>query len=216
MLKMILVSPAHVQVQFILDPSLFDGITMLWEIHGQVILDHVYYLTRTYAYYLHRDKLILHDKWPGDFGRRQTPKNKRALKSDNFNSDINYSLTGSAVLPLETTSQDPYNMTAVAHQYNHEHVVPTSHDVQTSYLTCPSYPAATDTPAHPQYNCHRQSNFTNTKQHSVPPSHDTPVRSDCDPHGEGHVAVRRVCAGGRGGGDEECRQATTFSLSSFN
>ena len=216
-----LVSPAHVQVQFILDPSLFDGITMLLEIHGQVILDHVYYLTRTYAYYIHREKLILHDRWPGDFGRRQTPKNKKALKSDNVNSDSNYSLTGSEVIPLETTSQDPYTMTAaVVHQYNLDHVA--SHDVQ-MYLTCPSCPVATDTSAHPQYNCHPHSNYTSTKQHPVPPSHDNPVRSDmattghiCDPHGEGHVAVRHACAGGQGGGDEECRQATTFSPSSFN
>ena len=221
---MILASSTHVQVQFILDPSLFDGITMLWEIHGQVIIDYVYYLTRTYAYNLHKEKLILHDKWPGDFGGRQTPKNKRALISYNVNFDNNYSLAGSEVLPLETTSQDPCIVTpAVPHQYSLEHVVSTSHDVQTRYLTYFSYPAATDTPVHPLHNCHPHSqplsNQTSTKQHPVP-SHENQVGSDlgtaghiCDPHGEGHVTVKHGCGGGEGVGDEECRLATTFSPS---
>ena len=224
MIRMILASSAHVQVQFILDPSLFDGITMLWEIHGQVIIDHVYYLTRTYAYYLHREKLILHDKWPGDFGRRQTPKNKRALVSYNVNFDNNYSLAGSEVLSLETTNQDSCIVApAVPHQYSLERVVSTSCDVQTRYLTYCSYPAATDTSVHPVHNCHPHSqplsNQTSTKQQPVP-SHDNSVGSDlataghiCDPHGEGHVTVRHGCGGGQGGGEEECRLATTFSPS---
>ena len=85
MLKMVLTSPAPVQVQFILDPSLFDGITMLWEIHGQPILDHVYYLTRTYAYYLHRERLIMLGRWPGDHGRRQCPVSSASTLSLRLN-----------------------------------------------------------------------------------------------------------------------------------
>ena len=69
----VLSSTPSVQVQFILDPSLFPGIFTLWESHGQPLLDHVYYLTRTYAYYLHREKLISLGRWPGDPGRRRIP-----------------------------------------------------------------------------------------------------------------------------------------------
>ena len=71
MLKMVLKSAPPVQVQFILDPTIFDGVKMLVELYGMPVLSHMMYLTRTYAYYMHREKLILHGRWPGDFGRKQ-------------------------------------------------------------------------------------------------------------------------------------------------
>ena len=71
LISMVLSSPPSIQVQFILDPSLFPAVTLLWEIHGQPLLDHVYYLTRTYAYYTHRERMIMLGRWPGDPGRGQ-------------------------------------------------------------------------------------------------------------------------------------------------
>ena len=47
MIRMVLSSPPSVQVQFILDPTVFDGITMLTEIYGYPFLTHVHSLTRT-------------------------------------------------------------------------------------------------------------------------------------------------------------------------
>ena len=73
LIQMVLSFPPPVQVQFILEPGLFPGIVMLWETFGQPLLDHVYYLTRTYAYQVHREKLISLGRWPGDPGRRQRP-----------------------------------------------------------------------------------------------------------------------------------------------
>ena len=67
LLKMVLASPPQIQVQFILDPTVFDGIKMLMELHGLPIIEYVLYLTQTYAYYIHREKMIM----PGDHGRRQ-------------------------------------------------------------------------------------------------------------------------------------------------
>ena len=193
MLGMVLASPAQVQVQFILDPSMFNGIIMLWEVHGQVILDHVYYLTRTYAYYLHREKLILHGRWPGDFGRRQTPKDKKPLK---FHSDYISSVSGSGDLPPDLCNEAPPN-----------HVVHESQHMQTRYLPYPSYLAATDTPAQPRP--HTAIHLTRTNQRSAP-AYSNPVWSDlcaagyiCDPLGGRHAAVSHVRGGGRSGGDEE-------------
>ena len=80
MIRMVLSSPPSVQVQFILDPTVFDGITMLTEIYGYPFLSHVHYLTRTYAYYLHRQRLIVLDKWPGDFGRKTKVPNVNIIQ----------------------------------------------------------------------------------------------------------------------------------------
>ena len=82
MINMVLSSPPSVQVQFILDPTVFDGTAMLAEIYGYPFLTHVHYLTRTYAYYIHRQRLIVLDKWPGDFGR-----NKKAPLNNNFHAN---------------------------------------------------------------------------------------------------------------------------------
>ena len=201
MLGMVLASPAHVQVQFILDPSLFNGITMLWEIHGQVILDHVYYLTRTYAYYLHREKLKLHGRWPGDFGRRQTPKIKKPLK---FNCDYISTFSGSE----DIGNHDPSSEApAVQHQQLHDHVVRDTQHVQTRCLTFPAHPAATDTPT--QLHPHTLTHHTRTKQHSVPTLGNTIWSDLCtaghirDPLGWRHAAVSHVRGGGQGEGDEE-------------
>ena len=49
---------------FILDPSSMPQIISLYQIHGMLVLNIVYYMTRTYVYGLHRKKLILTGKWP--------------------------------------------------------------------------------------------------------------------------------------------------------
>ena len=102
----ILASSAEVQVQFILDPCVFPEIITLGQVFGQTLVDHVLYLTRTYAYYLHRRKLILTDKWP-----LQNPKKSKKFPpqmtdtSHQANNNMsNYLLfTGSS--PADTRSQ---------------------------------------------------------------------------------------------------------------
>ena len=42
-----------------------------YELYDFPIIEHVLYLTRTYAYYIHREKIIMLGRWPGDHGRRQ-------------------------------------------------------------------------------------------------------------------------------------------------
>ena len=66
----ILSSPPQAQTQFILDPCLVPAILALCNQHGKELFDHVYYLTRTYAYYMHRAKMISLGRWPGDPGRK--------------------------------------------------------------------------------------------------------------------------------------------------
>ena len=66
----VLASPPHDQTQFILDPCLLPAILALCIQHGKELFDHVYYLTRTFAYYMHRAKMISLGRWPGDPGRK--------------------------------------------------------------------------------------------------------------------------------------------------
>ena len=118
----VLTSPPSVLVQFILDPSTFPGIITLWEIHGQPLLEHVFYLTRTYAYYMHREKLISIGRWPGDPGRRkinlsrqykpgtnQTQTKKSDLGQPSINKDLclkNDSISNYLIFP-GTNPDDP-------------------------------------------------------------------------------------------------------------
>ena len=63
-------SPPHTQTQFLLDPCQIPAISSLCISEGAVMLNHIFYLTRTFAYYMHRAKMISHGRWPGDPGRK--------------------------------------------------------------------------------------------------------------------------------------------------
>ena len=62
----ILLSSPKIQMQFFLEPLAFVEILRLCEVFGQTVLDLVFYCTRTYAYYMYRDKQIMLGLWPGD------------------------------------------------------------------------------------------------------------------------------------------------------
>jgi hypothetical protein len=65
----------QVMVQFLMDPTAFPEIWEIWKLFGQPAIDHVYYLTRTYVYYIYRQKQILLGLWTCD--NFQTKNNKR-------------------------------------------------------------------------------------------------------------------------------------------
>ena len=52
-------SPPQSKLQFILDPTAFNEILEIWNLFGQSVINHIYYLTRTYAYYIYRKKTNL-------------------------------------------------------------------------------------------------------------------------------------------------------------
>ena len=60
----VLQSSPQTKLKFILDPSSLPDIVKLGQIYGPTVLDIVLYMTRTYAYGLHREKLILIGRWP--------------------------------------------------------------------------------------------------------------------------------------------------------
>ena len=56
-------SSPQAKMQFILDPSFFPEIIEIWALFGLPSINHVYYLVRTYAYYLYRKKQTLLGLW---------------------------------------------------------------------------------------------------------------------------------------------------------
>ena len=90
---MILSSTPNIQTQFVLDPGVFPDVIILGQTYGRPFLDHIFYLTRTYAFYLHRQRLIKLGRWP--------PGSGPAKKKSNFYTFDNLTnlscVTGTAV-----------------------------------------------------------------------------------------------------------------------
>ena len=63
-IKHVLVSSAAVKMAFILDCTAVPEIISLCQSHGEAVTDTALYITRTYAYSIHRKKLILTGRWP--------------------------------------------------------------------------------------------------------------------------------------------------------
>ena len=55
-----------VKIQFILNPLAIPEVLDILDLHGQPLHDHIMYLTRTYAYYIYRQKQILLGHWKSD------------------------------------------------------------------------------------------------------------------------------------------------------
>ena len=63
-IKHVLSSPPAQRMIFLLDPTSIPAIISLHQSYVAAVLDIVFFMTRTYAYALHRKKLILIGKWP--------------------------------------------------------------------------------------------------------------------------------------------------------
>ena len=73
-MEQIVSSPLHAKMSFVLDPCLIPAVNVLCASRGITVLTHVYYLARTFAYYMHRAKLISLGRWPGDHGIKRDAK----------------------------------------------------------------------------------------------------------------------------------------------
>ena len=71
-------------MQFFLDPTAFLEMLDIFNLFGQKVVNHVYYLIRTYAYYLYRGRQLLMGYWTTD--NLNTKYHKiRKMKSINTN-----------------------------------------------------------------------------------------------------------------------------------
>ena len=53
-------------IAFLLNPSANSEIIRLSQVHGQWVLENAMYLTRTFVYTIHKEKLILSGEWVKD------------------------------------------------------------------------------------------------------------------------------------------------------
>ena len=63
--QQVLASPPPIQLQFILEPQAFPHIRNIFNCCGQQAIDLAYYLVRTFAFYIHRQRQISLGRWPG-------------------------------------------------------------------------------------------------------------------------------------------------------
>ena len=93
----ILGSTPDTQVRFILDARACPDIILLKQIYGQEMEDMVLYLTRTWAYTIHRQKIMLLGRWPEatslqkrlDSQENTARLNKHSLTTDNYDTTDN-------------------------------------------------------------------------------------------------------------------------------
>ena len=89
-------SSPDTQIQFLLDPTAFQEIWEIWELFGQPVYNHVYYLTRTYVYYIYRQRQIMTGFWTTDRLITKSAKRRKVQSNNDRNTKSNPSLiTGS-------------------------------------------------------------------------------------------------------------------------
>ena len=100
-------SDITIQMQFVLDPLQVPGVPALCAALGHEALAHIYYLGRTFAYYMHRHKMISLGRWPGDPGRRSKPTVPERAQTRapylNLNSNCNVAGTADSLAITTTT-----------------------------------------------------------------------------------------------------------------
>ena len=64
-IQQVLLSCAKVRTQFILEPMALAQVVTLYQDYGQPLVDLISYITRTYAFYIHREKHLIMGTWPG-------------------------------------------------------------------------------------------------------------------------------------------------------
>ena len=75
---MISASPEE-KVKFVLNPSSNPEMIVLVQLYGEPLLRHVMYLTRTFAFSMHRKKLILTGRWPYSGKKEQRRDNQNTI-----------------------------------------------------------------------------------------------------------------------------------------
>ena len=82
LLLRVLSSSPHKQVKFILDSTSDPVVVAMHQIYGQSLIDLVLYLTRTWAYCLHREKMIITGRWPEPSYKKPKKSNPRRIDND--------------------------------------------------------------------------------------------------------------------------------------
>ena len=141
LLLKILGSPPAVQVKFILDSRAFPELIRLVQTHGQELLDRVMYLTRTFAFAIHRQKLKNLGRWP-EHRTKQPAKKLKILHTyqaigyaDDKKHDVVFPhvLTNDCIFAGSTRLPDAHQL--LPDQHNQGHDCPLASPSTCSYVT---------------------------------------------------------------------------------
>ena len=120
------------KVNFILDPCSIPEIYDLCKERGNPMIVHISYITRTYAYYMHRAKMISLGRWPAVSGRKKMPMNHTKLaQSVSLNKQFT---NNSYVAGTPDTSQIMTTCTSTTVHYQYQHSLGTT---ATNAAICP-------------------------------------------------------------------------------
>ena len=137
----ILGSSPKAQLKFILDSMACPELLSLAQFYGQEIIDRVMYLTRTWAFSIHKHKSILLGRWPEFTNtKKKGDKNTRLYKSTA--SQVSNSLTFSGcVLPVTHQHHHPEQQdnlgSGLAPAQQHHHPLTYDHLVQVPHYDQP-------------------------------------------------------------------------------
>ena len=103
--------PPNLKMQFLIDPTAFHEVVEFFQIIGQQAINHVFYLIRTYNYYLYRQMQILLGYWPGDqikvkkYKKHSKRSKHQTIKNDSYSSFNFPIIAGHPVMPTSVQFQ---------------------------------------------------------------------------------------------------------------
>ena len=103
--------PPNLKMQFLIDPTAFHEVVEFFQIIGQQAINHVFYLIRTYNYYIYRQMQILLGYWPGDqikakkYKKHSKRSKHQTIKNDSYSSFNFPIIAGHPVMPTSDQFQ---------------------------------------------------------------------------------------------------------------
>ena len=145
-LRLIFDQTPSVQTQFIIEPMAFPSIVSLLQFHGQPLMNQLMYLTRTYAFYIHREKKRILGLWPENATKKKNANIKNQISSKTVQTN-DFIFTG--VPSADRALTVPSAALLSTHKRSNPHPTPTPHHIQSFPvpILTRSAPADCDGPA---------------------------------------------------------------------
>lgn len=115
------------KVKFVLNPSTNPEMIVLVQLYGEPLLRHVMYLTRTFAFSMHRKKLILTGRWPYSGRKEQQRNNQNSINIKPVTNTSNFAgrVTLISQSPAMTRQEESHASTSST--TNHACTITTDH-----------------------------------------------------------------------------------------
>ena len=107
LVRKILQATSDLYLQFILEPMAFPDIVSWFREIGQPLIDTVCYMTRTFAFYIHKEKQISLGRWPGSgYLKKSKNMNITSTNTISFSAPVKSSNTTTTICNTAIPSSD--------------------------------------------------------------------------------------------------------------